>query len=372
MTTAPKSSLPLSALASQACVAFTIEFDNEFERRTPHRTTNYGSTPGFPRAPWLVSMPIWLRFLQHVPLDGIAIVDLHSRLAMSGKGLKIWLARLSRWWGYLAIDDPAGNSAPGRITPAAMVRPTAGGRKAIEVWQTLVPFVESRWRERFGDRAVAALEDGLTELAGKLGPAVPSWVTILEDENDKVRAARLRLPPRELALPELLAKILVAFAAEFDANSAAPLALCANVLRVTPDSGIRVRDLPALTCLSPEGIADGLRQLARRRLGTVRSDPAGGRARFLAIAPEASRARDAYPTLAAQIENDWKKRFGAAAVARLRASLESIVLDPDGLPSLLLRGLTPHPGGWRAQLPPLAGLPHFPMVCHRGGFPDGS
>ena len=46
--------LPLSALLSQALVAFTIEFDNEAERRMPHRTTNHGST-AFP-GPWLVSL----------------------------------------------------------------------------------------------------------------------------------------------------------------------------------------------------------------------------------------------------------------------------------------------------------------------------
>ena len=45
--------LPLPALLSQLLVAFTIEFDNEFERQTPHRTTNHGGVPG---APWLVSI----------------------------------------------------------------------------------------------------------------------------------------------------------------------------------------------------------------------------------------------------------------------------------------------------------------------------
>jgi hypothetical protein len=52
-------SLPLPALLSQLVVAFTIEFDNEFEHQMPHRTTRYGFTPGFPRAPWLVSMAMW-------------------------------------------------------------------------------------------------------------------------------------------------------------------------------------------------------------------------------------------------------------------------------------------------------------------------
>src|SRR6266487_1082973 len=50
--------LPLSALLSQALVAFTIEFDNEAEHRLPHRTTSHGASgpgDGAP-APWLVSL----------------------------------------------------------------------------------------------------------------------------------------------------------------------------------------------------------------------------------------------------------------------------------------------------------------------------
>jgi hypothetical protein len=42
----PPDHLPLPALLSQALVAFTIEFDNEFERQVPHRTTNHGATAG--------------------------------------------------------------------------------------------------------------------------------------------------------------------------------------------------------------------------------------------------------------------------------------------------------------------------------------
>jgi hypothetical protein len=50
--------LPLPTLLSHALVAFTIEFDNEFEHRVPHRTTNHGST-GSRSSPWLVSMVMW-------------------------------------------------------------------------------------------------------------------------------------------------------------------------------------------------------------------------------------------------------------------------------------------------------------------------
>ncbi|MGB7741631.1 MAG: hypothetical protein WBL41_02645 [Terracidiphilus sp.] len=40
--------------------------------------------------------------------------------------------------------------------------------------------------------------------------------------------------------------------------------------------------------------------------------------------------------------------------------------------SPLLQGLHPYPDNWRASLPMPEVLPHFPMVLHRGGFPDGS
>lgn len=65
--------LPLSALLSQALVAFVIEFDNEFEHRTPHRTSDHGATQGSPSAPWLVSMAMWMNFIRFVPDTGTTI-----------------------------------------------------------------------------------------------------------------------------------------------------------------------------------------------------------------------------------------------------------------------------------------------------------
>ena len=43
--------------------------------------------------------------------------------------------------------------------------------------------------------------------------------------------------------------------------------------------------------------------------------------------------------------------------------------DPE---SRLSKGLGPPPGGWRAAVRAKATLPQYPMVLHRGGFPDGS
>ena len=64
---------------------------------------------------------------------------------------------------------------------------------------------------------------------------------------------------------------------------------------------------------------------------------------------------------------------------RLRAALDVILNRPE----LLAVGLQPHAGGWRGTKPYLAQteamlddptgvLPHYPMVLHRGGWPDGS
>lgn len=98
----PTEPLALSTLLSQALVAFIIEFDNEFEHQIPHRTTNHGTTPGAARAPWLVSMVMWTRFLQFVPRNGITIGSLQPLVGLSRKGMQLWLTRLSQWWGICA------------------------------------------------------------------------------------------------------------------------------------------------------------------------------------------------------------------------------------------------------------------------------
>jgi hypothetical protein len=65
-------------------------------------------------------------------------------------------------------------------------------------------------------------------------------------------------------------------------------------------------------------------------------------------------------------------------IAEIRDLLTRIVGSPR-----LADGFLPPAGGWRAQLPyrrqtdawlahPATALPHFPVVTHRGGWPDGS
>lgn len=104
--------LPLPTLLSHALVAFTIEFDNEFERQTPHRTTNHGPTAGSRHAPWLVSMVMWTKFMQFVPDDGIPVRDLQRLTGLSDKSLLTWLTRPGKWWGYVVVGPDPADSRP--------------------------------------------------------------------------------------------------------------------------------------------------------------------------------------------------------------------------------------------------------------------
>ncbi len=99
--------LPLPTLLSHALVAFTIEFDNEFEHQVPHRTTNHGSTTRSHPVPWLVSRVMWSNFMRFVDEEGITVRELQHRLRMPAKNMRTWLTRLGEWWGYVVVKPNA-------------------------------------------------------------------------------------------------------------------------------------------------------------------------------------------------------------------------------------------------------------------------
>ena len=88
----------MSALLSQALVAFTIEFDNEFERRMPHRTAISGlSDPEVRNAPWLTSLVMWANVMQYVSEEGSKASELLTRARINKENLGMSLKGLSRW-----------------------------------------------------------------------------------------------------------------------------------------------------------------------------------------------------------------------------------------------------------------------------------
>jgi hypothetical protein len=72
------------------------------------------------------------------------------------------------------------------------------------------------------------------------------------------------------------------------------------------------------------------------------------------------------------VDAEWRSRYGAEKVDWLVESLEMLAGDGTRSGSPLFAGLEPYPEGWRAKVRKPTTLPHFPMVLHRGGFPDGS
>ncbi|HEY7275389.1 MAG TPA: class I SAM-dependent methyltransferase [Trebonia sp.] len=403
----PPASLPLSALLSQALVAFTIEADNETEHRLPHRTQNHGlASDAPPGAPWLTSLLMYANCLRHLPDEGITIAELagRARTATNLDGM--------RRWGYVTFTldpgDPsiAPESPPGgrarvhrsaRPKPDTVIRPTAWGIAARDTWRSVTAEVESRWRGRLGDADFVALRAALAGIVEQLDPNLPDCLPILHHglftRRDQSTAAGARpavnaapeasaapvsgtgaMPPdaapvADLPLWALLARPLLAFARQYEAEPGPSLAISADVLRVLPDAGVHTKDIPALGGVSKESLAMALGVLRPRGLVTEGPDPAGTRFKVTRLTASGIAARDEYPALTADIERDWRARFGGTTVAALRQALEPLVA---GDPPRLYAGLEPYPDGWRARLPWPATLPHYPMTLHRGGYPDGS
>jgi hypothetical protein len=172
-----------------------------------------------------------------------------------------------------------------------------------------------------------------------------------------------------LPLWALLSRTLLAFATEFEDDSGRSLAISANLLRVLTEDGVRSRDVPALAGISTAAVAFTMGPATKQGLVAEQPDPAGSRWRITRLTSPGARAQRAYADLTAAVEDRWRSRFGAARATALRDALEPLAV---GDPPPLFGGLTPYPGGWRAQVRAPAVLPHYPMVLHRGGYPDGA
>jgi hypothetical protein len=328
------SDLPLSTLLSQVLVAYTIEFDNEFESRMPHRTSRGPAGHG----PWLVSMAMWSNFLRYLDADGAPLRDIEDLVAMTNLG------GMTRW-GYVTVaPDPAdGRAKPPRRD--LLVRPTAAGRQAQQVWQPLAGEIEQRWRDRFG----ACVDRLRQELSALTHSGLPQYLPVVNYAN----GMRTVVPPTkreaEPDLAALLSQVLLGFTLDFERDSALSLPITANVMRLLDGSGVPLRDLPGRSGVSKEAIAASVGFLERHG-HVVRAD------RQVLLTPEGRQAQDNDRQLLDRLEQQWQ------GTDDLRAALEPLAGQP----------IPPYPDGWRATIRKPATLPHHPMVLHRGGFPDGS
>jgi DNA-binding MarR family transcriptional regulator len=278
------------------------------------------------------------------------------------------LAGMQRW-GYVKVDE--------------CVRPTGWGRRAAAIWRQVPAEIEARWRTRFGAEDVDRLQGRLTDLVSQLDPAPPDWLPIVGyGWWSRPGQAPREHGDSEPGLAGLLAQVLVAFAAEFEDGSPLSLAVCANALRVLDAPRVAVRDVPSLAGVSKEAATVAIGLLEREGYATIELDP-GARVKLVRLTAKGQRALEAYRLRIRQVEAAWADRFGAENMNALRAALSDLIRRRVDGRRLLAVGLEPDPDGWRAAKPyavqteallrdPAAALPHYPVVSHRGGFPDGS
>jgi methyltransferase (TIGR00027 family) len=354
--------LPLSALLSHALVAFTIEADNEAEHLMPHHTADRGPAAAGD-GPWLTSLAMFENCLRYLE-EPVTVAEL-ANLARTSTNLDGM-----RRWGYVTVDGSgkAQRAGGGRLVrpgPAAVLRATAAGQRARQVWAPLPGLIEDRWRERYGAPVVTRLRDALDGVIRQLDSRLPDCLPIA----GYGMFSRLLDPPPDpapagsaLPLNALLSRALLAFAVEFERAADLSLAISANVLRPLTTEGIRLRDLPQLSGISKEAISMAMGVLETRKLAVTVPDPSGGRGKVARLTARGTTAQDDYHTHLADSERRWTARLDAAAVG--------VIMEVLG--GLALAAPEPYPDGWRASVRRLAVLPHYPAVLHRGGYPDGS
>jgi hypothetical protein len=341
--------VPLTTLLSWAWIAHTIEIDNAFEAVGSERVGRR----------FRISLPMWTNALRLIGEDGITVGELRSQARASCN-----IGGLERW-GWISVGDTGGGRRDGfgthrGVKGGTAVRPTRAGAYARRLWPGVVGGVDDRWRARFGDGAIDQLRAVLLAARAPMPWSPPEvspsdgFRTHVVDGGDA--------PDPEPPLVALLGQVLTAFTIDHERESAVALPLGANVVRVIGPDPARIRDLPALTGLSKEGIAMAAAHLQRQGLAAPAPD------RTLSLTPAGTEALERY-----------RDRSGRQHDHDLREALEAVVEQGGALSA----GLVPPNGCWRGEKPylaqtrrlvadPLGALPWHPMVLHRGGWPDAS
>jgi hypothetical protein len=275
-STTDQESRPISALLSQALVAYTVEFDNEFERAM--------ASAGFRGA--RLSLSVWNGLLRFVGEGGVLVKDLSSRAGLTMAWARFQLGCLERWQFISFGQDDRDGFGNGRgIRADWMVQLTPMGVVAAENWPPLFGVIDDRWRQRFGDRHLGRL---ITALRGITGV--------------------------QAGLAESLALALRRVAEEFNPQSPLPIELCANTIRALGEEPVAVSELARLTGVAPESCAIGWQV---KPYVSIEPLAGGGRGKAVKLNARGLLVRQMYQAFAASIEKRW-------ACGELRELLEAL------------------------------------------------
>ena len=178
---------------------------------------------------------------------------------------------------------------------------------------------------------------------------------------------------RACLCPRCSLRVLLAFAIESSASRTCRSRSALISSRVLNEKGMPVRDLPQLQAgISKESLSMAMGVLRKKRLAVIEAEERGSRTKVARVTAKGREVRDAYRRLLGRSETlgDAVRRRGLRRASRITRTAG---------------GRTPgrnHPGfSADLSLTRMAGerrrpnprrCPHFPMVVHRGGFPDGS
>lgn len=358
--------VPLSTPLSQLLVAFTIEFDNELDHRLAEADLGH-------RLP--LSMVMWSNFLRFVG-DGVTVAELTAKTGMPKSKTLSTVGGMERWRYVFLSPGATGKPPPAKrdgwgskrgLRREWFVRPTPVGQAVQEVAPPLFGEIEQRWEQRFGAGPIDELRQTLATVVDNVDVSLPEYLPLVGSAN----GFRAEIEQREgsaaaLHLPGLIAQALLAYTLEFERRSDISLPLTANFVRVLDQAGTDVRELPVTAGVSKEATSVALRYLSKHSYATV------DKTKLIRLTPKGLQAQAAAPGLHAATERTWKTNGLGDALAK--------VLDQR---KPLSEGLRPYPDGWRARKKyleqtnaviddPTGRLPHYPMVLHRGGWPDGS
>ncbi len=369
---------PLSTLLSQGLVAHTIEFDDLAEQRVLHGTT-VGSGAGLRAGGvWFTSRVMWTNFIRHLDKTGRPVREVQALACLSENAIKSRLHHLE-WWSYLTFaPDPKDPRAKPRYLDQ-LVKLTPNGERAAKAWASISAEVDKRWFARFGKAKLDPLVRALRRIVSAEAMDVPDFMPIV-DYGDGMRAtlampedSPARTPLAKLDVSGLLSRALLVLTLEYERGSDISLTAAANVLRVVDDAGTSLKGLPLRAGVAKEGqvaLVNFLKKKGYVSLGTDKE-------KTVKLTPKGKKSRDDHPKRIAAIEKRWEQSAGRQTVSVIRTGLDAVLDHPK-----LIVGLKPH-GGWRVDkrylaqtnavlADPRTGLPHHPMLTHRGGFPDGS
>ena len=158
--------LPLSALLSQALIAYTFEFDRELDS-VRDSGGGHGAAP---------SLAMWSNVLRFVSDDGVDKRRLPALSGISKPAIHILVACLERH-GWVTVDDDPNDKR------AKIVHLTARSRKLRDVWKRLLVDVEKRWEERFGENEIANLREALEGVTRQLDTELAHYPVALPNRG---------------------------------------------------------------------------------------------------------------------------------------------------------------------------------------------